>query len=62
MERWRLGAFQTQEQSFNDLGGKNQYLIKAQGSMRRLNQHLVFKAREKKDAPKDRHKGDLRCA
>lgn len=47
---------------FHDLGGKSQYLNKAQGSMRRLNQHLVFKAREKQDAPKDRHKEDSRCA
>lgn len=59
METWSISK---SEAEFQDLGGKNQYLSKAQGSTRRPNQHLVFKAREQQDAPKDRHKEDPRCA
>lgn len=59
MEAWSISKSGAK---FYDLGRKNQYLSKAQGSMRRLNQHPEFKAREKQDAPKDKHKEDSRCA
>lgn len=58
MEPWSISKSGAE---FHDLGGKNQYLSKAQG-MRRLNQHLAFKTREMQDVPKDRRKEDPRYA